>query len=120
MDNLHSIVDAQNNVIEDELSLSQAEQRLSYYVSHGEDYYITDYEPAEVFSQVTNAVRADWAHAAVQSHTEAAGIEEEPPYAQLNDLLCNLGHWAKSQGIDYAAAFKSALLLYEIECAEDE
>jgi len=41
-DNHHCIVTANDEIIDSDLTLSQAEAKLCYYINMGEDYYIGD------------------------------------------------------------------------------
>ena len=50
----------------------------------------------------TNFKRSHWAAAAVQTHSSTTGILTEDTETQVSDLLCNLMHYCRMNGIDYA------------------
>lgn len=51
----HLITDGNDNVLDSGLSLAEAEQRLLYYIKHGEDAYIgTEADWKEEINHVTS------------------------------------------------------------------
>ncbi len=67
--------------------------------------------------ECSNAHRARWAAAAIRTLARDTGAEmgEEA----FSDLLCNLGHWADRNGIDYRTAFERAAETWAEEVAEE-
>ena len=82
-----------------------------------EEFDIDHDDESRPFGECTNAHRARWAAAAIRTLSRATGAEMG--HEAFSDLLCNLGHWADRNGIDYRAAFDRAAETWAEEVAEE-
>ena len=65
---------------------------------------------------MTNSERAEQAHRAIMYfEQQSGGVRED----SLNDLLCNLMHWADEQGQDFEDALRVARMHHEAEVHEE-
>lgn len=76
-----------------------------------------DEEATAQLADVTNDDRARWAKRALNafSRETGSGMGEEA----LHDLLCDLGHYAKSIGIDFTVAMERAAETWVEETIEE-
>lgn len=79
--------------------------------------YAVDEEASEHLRDVTNDDRARWAKRALRSFSceTGSGMGEEA----LHDLLCDLGHYAHSIGIDFTSAMERAAKTWVEETIEE-
>jgi hypothetical protein len=63
----------------------------------------------------TNAERAQWAEDALDAFSDAAKMEGEDDKTVMSDLLANLMHFARQNGIDFESALTMARTNFEHE-----
>lgn len=70
----------------------------------------------------SNAQRAEWARESVEFFMELTGMDTagEELYTGLSDLLVNIRHLCKIEGIDYIALDLDAAAVFVEELAEEE
>lgn len=67
-------------------------------------------------AELINDARARWADNAIRAFKQATGAEDD---TALGDLLCDLAHHARRQGLEPREVFERALTLFETEEQED-
>ncbi|WP_027859702.1 hypothetical protein [Marinobacterium jannaschii] len=71
-------------------------------------------------TDVTNEVRAEWARNALEYFASLSRDNPEDREDSVGDLLCNLMHYAKEEGIDFESELANGRALYEDEVAFEE
>lgn len=72
--------------------------------------------------EYSNKDRRTKAQAALETyadHSYNAGMDGEEPATILGDLLCDLRHWARAQGVSFAKMVKRSKGTFEEELAEE-
>jgi hypothetical protein len=69
-------------------------------------------------ADITNADRAGWALSALTGFIDSTRVDDEAD--AIGDLITNLLHLARAQGLDAASIARRALAMMETEAAEDE
>ncbi len=68
-----------------------------------------------------NAVRAEWAKNALSVFCDETGLDPEVERREaVSDLMCNLGHYCDSQGLDFLAIASCAIGVWDAEKREEE
>lgn len=63
----------------------------------------------------TNLNRAEWARTAVDAFAREVGNDNEPLEVSINDLICDLGHLADREQLDFVAILTKAVAFWKIE-----
>ncbi len=74
---------------------------------------------------VTNEDRAGWAATALKAFAKETGQDksgdlEHEPAQIVGDLLCNLQHYCRANGIDFKTCLKNGTGNFKEEVAEEE
>lgn len=72
--------------------------------------------------EMTNEMRAERAGRSVQAYIayDGAAYGHEEPATHLQDMLCDLQHWAAANDVDFDEAVQRATGHYEAEVAEED
>jgi len=73
-----------------------------------------------MYRSVKNSDRAEWAEQAVQTFKEGTRMRGEDEETIIGDLLCDLMHYCRINGWDFADLMERAESHFEIEIVEDE
>lgn len=75
-----------------------------------------------MFTTACNDDRADWAQSALNTFAEVTAMDTagEDTETIIGDLLTNLMHLCKREGIDFQRKLTGAEINYDAECAEEE
>ncbi len=68
---------------------------------------------------LTNRDRASWAHKALKKHVETTGSQDEDFVTQFGDLLSDLMHLARFEGLDFQYEVDRARGHFEAEVVEE-
>ncbi len=68
-----------------------------------------------------NSDRAGWAKNALSVFCDETGLDPEVERREaISDLMCNLGHYCDSQGLDFLAIASCAIGVWDAEKREEE
>ena len=64
---------------------------------------------------LTNARREEWAEEAIHTFAEATGVEDEDTDTKVSDLLANLMHLCRRDGVDFIACLNRGAMHHQAE-----
>lgn len=73
------------------------------------------------FSEPTNEDRANWARAALEVFSQKTGLDMAVELdCSIGDLLANMMHLCKQEGLDFDALLETGRMHFEAETDEEE